>query len=163
VDDVPDLLRALGYYPSDREIHDITEEVRYSEFVSTETLVDHVTLDTFIRLYVNHRPVFGVGEQQIDNALEVIRQAFGVKGNKYGSGVPEGSLLWQTFVHQLQTQAECVASVDDCLGLLMPEVMPQPTTVVNTRMLSSDILGFAHVEDGSVDAEQGGEALEAKE
>lgn len=44
-------------------------EVRYKYYVETSKLVEEVTFEEFIRLYVNHRPAFGL-------CIRHIREAF---------------------------------------------------------------------------------------
>jgi hypothetical protein len=41
--------------------------------MSTEGLVTmDVTIDTFIKLFVNHRPVYGIGKNNIEEAFKVL-------------------------------------------------------------------------------------------
>lgn len=42
------------------------KEVMYREFTKTGELVESIDLDTFIRLYINHRPVLELDKQDID-------------------------------------------------------------------------------------------------
>ena len=76
--DIPCLMRALGFYPSEAEITNILAEVRYSIFTSTGEIVEDISLDDFIKLYVNHRPTKGDTPQSVDlrdlqNALKTIQ------------------------------------------------------------------------------------------
>jgi len=56
-------------------------EVRYSNFSETDNNVNNnaqsfklnaVDLNTFIRLFVNHRPVYGIGQKNIQEAFQDI-------------------------------------------------------------------------------------------
>lgn len=48
------------------------DEVR-QEHMSTAGLVTmDVTIDTFIKLFVNHRPVYGIGKNNIEEAFRVL-------------------------------------------------------------------------------------------
>ena len=38
------------------------DEVRFSKFAESGEYIEAVDLDTFIRLFVNHRPVYGLGK-----------------------------------------------------------------------------------------------------
>ena len=43
----------------------MVNEVKYSEFTITGEVKETITLNEFIRLYVNHRPVVGVNKPQV--------------------------------------------------------------------------------------------------
>jgi len=45
------------------------DEVKFSNFAETGQHVNAVDLDTFIRLFVNHRPVYGIGKNNIQDAF----------------------------------------------------------------------------------------------
>ena len=55
------LLRAAGYYPSEGEVADILEELKHENFNETGELVTELTFDALLKVFVNHRPVVGVG------------------------------------------------------------------------------------------------------
>jgi len=38
---------------------------------------DHVTLEEFISLFVNHRPVYGIGKNNIEEAFNALIEATG--------------------------------------------------------------------------------------
>lgn len=70
--EIPNVMRALGFYPSDQEIQHMCSEVKYSQFTQTTHAVESIDLPDFIKLYLNHRPVFGMGKQQIEQAFAVL-------------------------------------------------------------------------------------------
>jgi hypothetical protein len=70
--EIPHVMRALGYYPTELEIQNICSEVKYSRFTELAQTVDTINLADFIKLYVNHRPVFGIGKHHIDEAFETL-------------------------------------------------------------------------------------------
>ena len=57
VDQLPFLMRAMGYYPTEFEV---------------KCMIMSVTLDTFIKLFVNHRPVYGIGKNNIEEAFRIL-------------------------------------------------------------------------------------------
>ena len=67
--EIPNMMRALGFYPTEQEVENMCSEVKYSRFTETGQTVDMIGMDDFIRLYVNHRPVFGIGKEQIAEAI----------------------------------------------------------------------------------------------
>ena len=65
-------MRAMGFYPTEFEVKGMIDEVR-QEHMSTAGLVTmDVTIDTFIKLFVNHRPVYGIGKNNIEEAFRVL-------------------------------------------------------------------------------------------
>ena len=55
----------------------MTDEVRYSSFTDEARPCQYVTLDKFISLFVNHRPVYGIGKNNIEDAFSALLQSFG--------------------------------------------------------------------------------------
>ncbi|XP_055351133.1 cilia- and flagella-associated protein 251-like [Paramacrobiotus metropolitanus] len=50
----------LSYYPSELEQKNIINEIKYSQFAATGSLVDEVDVGTVLKTFVNHRPLWGV-------------------------------------------------------------------------------------------------------
>jgi Ca2+-binding EF-hand superfamily protein len=69
LDELPNLMRAMGYYPTQQEVNNMKAEVRFIQFAETGQYVNSVDLNTFIRLFVNHRPVYGIGKNNIEEAF----------------------------------------------------------------------------------------------
>jgi len=65
LDEVPDMLRALGYYPSNFDVRDLVHEM-------SRKGKEHVTFEELVRLYVNYKPVAGVSQSQIEAAFEAL-------------------------------------------------------------------------------------------
>lgn len=66
------LMRAMGYYPSQQEIDNMMNEVKYSKFTNTGKVVNALDMDTLLRVFVNHRPVYGVDRNEIKEAFNVL-------------------------------------------------------------------------------------------
>jgi len=49
-------------------------EVRFSSYTQRGEPNLHVDLHTFIKLFVNHRPVYGIGKNNIEEAFKAILQ-----------------------------------------------------------------------------------------
>ncbi|XP_052737715.1 cilia- and flagella-associated protein 251-like [Bicyclus anynana] len=67
IDSMPDLMRALGYFPSEYEVENLLVEAKYKvyqRFPSTE-----IDFDEFVKLYLNHRPAFCDNFRKIRNAF----------------------------------------------------------------------------------------------
>ena len=76
--ELPYLMRAMGYYPTEMEVSNRKEEVRYSHFSETGDTRDSIKIEDFIKLFVNHRPVYGIGKNDIEQAF---RDLVGEDGN----------------------------------------------------------------------------------
>uniref|UniRef100_A0A803YMV6 Cilia- and flagella-associated protein 251 n=1 Tax=Meleagris gallopavo TaxID=9103 RepID=A0A803YMV6_MELGA len=89
LEEIPSVMRAMGFYPSEEEIEEMINEVKFSEFVDTGEQVTKINLRDFIKLYINHRPAFGL-------SMKTIRQAFQVLGYENENGdkvIDRGDLL----------------------------------------------------------------------
>ena len=51
------------------------DEVKNSQLANDGVPTTHVTLDKFITLFVNHRPVYGIGKHNIQEAFNALLQA----------------------------------------------------------------------------------------
>ena len=56
------------------------DEVKFSNFAETGQHVAAVDLPTFIRLFVNHRPVYGIGKNNIQDAFQALLSLEGGRG-----------------------------------------------------------------------------------
>jgi Ca2+-binding EF-hand superfamily protein/WD40 repeat protein len=86
ITEVVNLMRALGFYPTEEEVHDIKTEICYSHYNRTGKYKDAVDLEEFIRLYVNYRPVFGLSAEQFE-------QSFAALGVKPGENMTRDELI----------------------------------------------------------------------
>jgi len=69
LDQLPNLMRAMGCYPTQMEIENMMNEVKYDEYEQTGEYKTAVDLDYFIKLFVNHRPVYGINNENIAEAF----------------------------------------------------------------------------------------------
>lgn len=72
VDQIKNLMRAMGYYPTKQEEKNMIDEVRFSVLAEKGQPTTHVKLDDFIKLFVNHRPVYGIGQNNIEDAFNAL-------------------------------------------------------------------------------------------
>merc|ERR1711991_86864 len=65
VDRLPDIMRALGFYPTEFQVDNMINQVRFSEWDLTARERTHLDFEELVTIYVNHRPVFDVGHEDI--------------------------------------------------------------------------------------------------
>ncbi|NXH17363.1 CF251 protein, partial [Bucco capensis] len=72
LEEIPSVMRAMGFYPSEEKIEEMINEVKFSTFVDTGEQVTEINLGDFIKLYINHRPAFGLSMTRIQQAFQVL-------------------------------------------------------------------------------------------
>ena len=68
------LMCAMGYYPTQQEKENMMNEVYFNIFAEIGERNNFVDLETFIKMFVNHRPVYGIGKNNIEEAFQAILQ-----------------------------------------------------------------------------------------
>jgi len=137
--EIPHLMCALGYFPTQLEIKNMTAEIKYSKFSETGEAVDRVGFEEFVKLYVNHRPVFAVGPQQIGTAFDAMKRS------------DEGFLARDTFIDLLTKNGEnmTLEEIEDCFLKLVgnksiEEVLPDE---IDPYEFATNILGLSDLEE----------------
>jgi len=77
LEQLPNLMRAMGYYPTEQEVQNMTDEVKFSVYADQGDPITTVKMDDFIRLFVNHRPVYGIGNNDIEEAFLALQGSDG--------------------------------------------------------------------------------------
>ncbi|KFP24469.1 WD repeat-containing protein 66, partial [Colius striatus] len=72
LEEIPSVMRAMGFYPSEEQIEEMLNEVKFSKYVDTGEQVTRINLEDLIKLYVNHRPAFGLSMTEIQRAFRVL-------------------------------------------------------------------------------------------
>ncbi|XP_043757873.1 cilia- and flagella-associated protein 251 isoform X1 [Cervus elaphus] len=109
--ELPFVMRAIGFYPSEGKIEDMFNEIRFSEYVDTGKLIDKINLPDFFKVYLNHRPPFG-------NTMSGIQQSFDILGFTNSKG--EKAIQREDFLNLLQTKGEHMTEEEmmDCFATL---------------------------------------------
>jgi len=123
-------LQALGYYPSNFEIRDLTHEVKRKKKES-------VSLSDLVRLYVNHKPV-----QEV--SLQDLRQAFVALGAEQITG----TLKWESLRLMLLRIGEPLTDPElvKCLQSLTTETL-NGREDFSAPLFAEQILGFEGMEE----------------
>jgi|UniRef100_A0A7S4GA80 WD40 repeat protein/Ca2+-binding EF-hand superfamily protein len=148
---VPNLMRALGYYPSEKEIQNMTYEIytRFEKIIGSEDI--YIDFETFIRLYVNHRPVFGINKKNIENAFVAI-------GADPTSGVMDRDTLFNLLktrgepMHQLEVESSLKSLLGD--EVTSVEMLEENITA---KAFAENLLGFEDYEEAGWQEDAGEE------
>ena len=134
----------MGYYPTDHEIKCMIDEVRQCAMSNEGRTTTHVSLDTFIQLFVNHRPVYGIGKNNIEDAFRCLAESHG------------DTLQREDLLNALQTEGENggmkIQDIEKALTFLVGEQLV--TKAVPEKVTSGDfaeqILGFEEVDEAEL-------------
>lgn len=140
LEELPRLMRALGHYPSERELTDMFNELTVEAAGAGEAgAPTSIGFDRFIALYVNHRPVFGIGKDHIEEAFEAL-------GCEPGDTVSRDALLQALMGSgEPMSAQELNAAAASLLGsgATMDDLIPAEVTA---RDFAEEVLGFLPVE-----------------
>jgi len=127
--EVGNLMRALGFYPSEREIDEMTQEVHLTQI--GEGPGDAVSFADFLKLYINHRPVLGTSKEQIAEAFKALG----------GTSISRDALLSALAQHGehlgVDDLAQCLRALvgSQDVKAVIPETVDAPT-------FAEAVLGF---------------------
>ncbi|XP_045390866.1 cilia- and flagella-associated protein 251 [Lemur catta] len=109
--ELPFVMRAIGFYPSEEKIDDMFNEVRFSEYVDTGKLIDKINLPDFLKVYLNHKPPFG-------NNMGGIYRSFDILG--YTNSKGKKAIRREDFLKLLLTKGEHMTEeeLSDCFATL---------------------------------------------
>lgn len=109
--ELPFVMRAIGFYPSEEKIEDMFNEIKFSEYVDTGKLIDKINLPDFLKVYLNHRPPFG-------NTFDGIQNSFDVLGFTNSEG--KKAIQREDFLNMLLTKGEHMTEEEmfDCFATL---------------------------------------------
>ncbi|XP_070255752.1 cilia- and flagella-associated protein 251 isoform X1 [Myotis yumanensis] len=110
--EVPFVMRAIGFYPSEEKIDDIFNEIKFSEYVDTGEVIDKISLPDFLKVYLNHRPPFGY-------TMSSIQKNFDILG--YTNSEGKKAIRREDFLRLLLTKGEHMTEeeLSDCFATLL--------------------------------------------
>lgn len=157
VDQLPNLMRAMGYYPTQQEITNMMNEVRFSSYTVMGEPKLSVDLDTFIKLFVNHRPVYGIGKNNIEEAFRAI-----LADQEDAAG---GDALYpDPLVALLSSEGDGEEIAMRELESLFTKLVSEPDVKralggpITAERFAEDILGFEEVDENEGDEDDDGDA-----
>merc|ERR1719421_1306297 len=134
MEQVPDLLRALGVYPSEWDIRDIQNEITaMGDDTNPKTAID---FEEFVRLYVNHRPVIGVSQDKI-------LEAFRALGCEPTSGIIARDVLVEALLTRGEpfSEEELGAALEQLIGA--GSLLDDPSKKnMSAAEFAEEVLGF---------------------
>ncbi|XP_027545287.1 cilia- and flagella-associated protein 251 isoform X1 [Neopelma chrysocephalum] len=89
LEEIPSVMRAIGFYPSEEEIEEMINEVKFSKYMDGGEQVTEINLEDFIKLYINHRPALGLSMKSLQRAFQVL----GYDNEKGDKVIDRGDLL----------------------------------------------------------------------
>eukprot|EP01135_Chromosphaera_perkinsii_P011905 Nk52_evm22s2531 gene=Nk52_evmTU22s2531 len=122
IENVPTIFRALGFYPSEQGVEDIVNEVKFRDYVETGQYVSEIGIEDLVKLYINHRPVYGVSKESLQIAFQHISEDASGKVDR----ARLLSLLQKAGEHLTEEElSEYLGALigDDELSALLPETL----------------------------------------
>ncbi|KAJ8722981.1 hypothetical protein PYW07_004161 [Mythimna separata] len=81
IDSLPDLMRALGFFPSEYEVENLIVEAKYKVYLKAP--VSEIGFEEFVQLYLNHRPVFGESFKRLRTAFRTFAYVLASKPDEF--------------------------------------------------------------------------------
>lgn len=139
ISEISSLMRAVGFYPTEEEVENMCNEIRYQNFITTGEAQDELSLEEVIKLYVNHRPVNPLNSNEIDNAFELIADKLKSSG-----------LEWKDLKNLLMSEGEAI-DPDKLQSFLVTLVGSNPEDTIGEDIdsvsFASKVLGFEDLVD----------------
>ncbi|KAK2964310.1 putative Cilia- and flagella-associated protein 251 [Blattamonas nauphoetae] len=133
---VPNIVRAIGFFPTEKEVADLIADFEWSGREKTGQLPKAANLNEFLRVYVNHRPVQGPTQEDIEEAFK-----------KLGAEPLTGVLSRETLLNILMESGEKISAeiLSECLSVLTKLPPTELKENMTAADFSMDVLGFGDV------------------
>lgn len=70
IERVPEMMQAVGFYPSEQEIECMINEIKYQNVIETGLPKTKISFEEWVKLYVNYRPCEALTVEDIVDALK---------------------------------------------------------------------------------------------
>ncbi|KZC04530.1 WD repeat-containing protein 66 [Dufourea novaeangliae] len=84
---IPNLMRAVGFYPSNEDIEILMSEISYRNYAESGQIIEEITFEEFVKFYINHRPAFGISLRELQEAFQVFLNPSGDPSLNVGNPV----------------------------------------------------------------------------
>ena len=130
--ELPSLMRALGYYPSEDEISTMVDDIKETAALAGKEMPKEIPFEQFLSLFTNYRPALGLHHEQIEAAFEDL-------GSADGEGINRDEL-----VELLKTRGEPMTTdeLNQCLQALTGMTMEELPQSIDAKFFAEDVLGF---------------------
>ncbi|CAH0551660.1 unnamed protein product [Brassicogethes aeneus] len=142
ISELPDLVRAGGYYPSEFEIENLIIEARYHSLDETSKVQTQISFFEFLKLYINHRPAHGY-------KLTELEETFNVFANMPEDAELDGSIYRDEYLEILTKYGEGISmdNLRKCFSTLRRVDLNVDDNVIFTNSFdfetfTSEILGI---------------------
>lgn len=130
-------------------------EVRFSTYTDSGEPNLYVDLHTFIKLFVNHRPVYGIGKNNIEEAFQAIIADLDAGTNI--NSIHRDELIKLLSTDGADGEEIQIQELEDILGKLVSETsiknaLPENITA---EKFAEDVLGFEEVDENEDEDEEG--------
>ena len=145
LDDIPSLMRSVGFYPSEAEALNMINEVKYKRFITTGEVQDQISLSEFIKLYLNHRPVLPLDKVDIIRSFETLAKQIACHSQP-GNDTEAGSISWSDLKVALMSHGENISQkdFDEAVMALMGAAPGSiaDSTEFDSELFAQEVLGF---------------------
>ncbi|XP_048370489.1 cilia- and flagella-associated protein 251 [Sphaerodactylus townsendi] len=114
LEQIPFVMRAMGFYPSEEQVESMLNEVKFGDYLETGKQATEIDLGDFIKLYINHRPAFGLSTKEIEAAFRVLGYE---DENQEPSMGRDDLLLWLQQKGEHFTEEELAECLTTLLGM----------------------------------------------
>ncbi|XP_005055153.1 PREDICTED: WD repeat-containing protein 66 [Ficedula albicollis] len=142
LEEIPSVMRAIGFYPSEEEIEEMINEVKFSKYADTGEEVTEINLEDFIKLYINHRPALGLSMKTIQRAFQVL----GYDNKKGDKVIDRGDFL-------LLLQCRGEQMTEDELAECLTTLLGRRTRKGESELDTCDLTGAAALTEEEIPAE----------
>ncbi|CAG9864831.1 unnamed protein product [Phyllotreta striolata] len=158
ISEIPDLFRTIGFYPSDFELENILIDAKYRNIDETNRANDDISFIEFVKLYCNHKPVYGYF---LDDLKEAFNKMALCSNEKRSSVFTKVDISRDNFIEILTTQGEKIphAKALQYFRTLMRVEQTQENfdflpEIINFETLFEDILGIDMEREHVLEPEQ---------
>ncbi len=117
--------------------------MKHSSSVRDDTVCCVIAL-----VYVNHRPVFGIGKQQFQQAFSVLQKFIQSNTGSSAFNDTDGKVMFGNLLKLMQEKGETMAPTElaECLEALLGDQYQQPSEwedkIIDEKQFAEEILGF---------------------